>query len=293
MKGLFRPKEYFRPSTLSEALSLLSKYGEKARPVAGATNLFVSKPANIEYLVDITQLPLDYIKEEDDGVRIGALTTFRSIENSRLLRDQRLDVVIEASRKMGSVPIRNMATVGGNICKANTLTELCPVLMVLDARVRITGLSGERTLKLEEFFTGARKCALKNDELLTEVQIPSLPPSTGTAFLKVGRTTEDISIINVAVRVTLDSEERCAEVRIAVGGGAGPIFIRSKKAEESLTGKTIDAGLIREAARIVSEECNPSPKSIRGSPQYKIDLCKVLVERAFSLAIDRIGKGGA
>ena len=291
MKGLFRPKEYFRPSTLTEALSLLAKYGEGARLIAGGTNLLVSKPSNIEYLVDITQLPLDYIKSENDGIRIGALTTFRSIENSDLLRNQGLGVVVEAARKMGSVPIRNMATVGGNICKANTLTELVPVLIILDAGVRITGLNGERTLALEDFFTGIGKIALKNDEILTEVLIPPLPPSTGTAFLKIGRTKEDISILNVAVRVTLDSDEKCKETRIVVGGGAGPTFVRSKKAELSLIGKKIDIDLMREAARIVSEECNPSPRSIRGSPEYKIDLCKVLIERAIIRALNRGEKG--
>jgi len=292
MKGLFRPREYLRPSTISEAVSLLSKHGKKARPIAGGTDILVMKPPDVECLIDITRLPLDYITSDGNSLRIGALTTFRALETSEMLKNEGYGILTDAARKMGSVPIRNVATVGGNICNALPSTELCPALTVLDASVMMVGPSGERVIPLSEFFVGVRKTILKSDELLTEIQIPKPSPRTGTAFLKIGRTAEDLSMVNVAVRVTLGTDGACKEARILIGGGVGHTVIRSKRAEELLEGKKVGDDLIEKAASIASNELRPRPTSIRGSPSYKIQVSKVLVARALKQALDRAEKGG-
>ena len=288
MSNLFRPKEYIRPMSIEEAVSLLAKYGERASLIAGGTDVLVRKLPDIEYLVDISRLPLDYIKLNEDGLKIGALCTFRSLETSEILKNEGYQLITEAAHEMGTVPIRNVATVGGNICNALPSTELCPVLSALDAKVKLVNPSEERVVPLEEFFVGPRKTVLKSDELLTEIIVPRLPYRTGTAFIKLGRTSEDISLVNAAVRVTLEADYVCREARIVIGGGVGPTLIRSKRSEALLEGKIIVETLIQKAAQAASEELDPRPTSIRGSPFYKIEITKVIVKRALALALARV-----
>jgi carbon-monoxide dehydrogenase medium subunit len=284
----FRPKEYFNPSSLREVLSLLGEFGDGAKPLAGGTDLLVDRPLDLEYIVDISGLPLDYIKVSEKGVKIGALTTFRSIETSKLLRDGPFSILVEAAREMGSVPIRNVATVGGNICNALHSAELPPALVALDAKVKLAGLGGERILPLEEFFLGVRKTALKSSELLTEIQVPRPPPRTGTAFLNISRTAVDLSMVVVAVRVTLQADGCCGTARIVVGGGVGPTVIKSDSCK-LLEGEKVLDELIEKAAAATAEELKPRPTSIRGSPFYKTEVTKVLVRRALKQAFENAG----
>jgi len=285
--GLFRPKEYFRPATIFEAVSLLAKYKAKSRIIAGGTDVLVMKPTECEYLIDITRLPLDYIETDKNGLRMGALTTFRSIESSEALENGGYKLLKEAAHKMGSTPIRNVATVGGNISNALPSTEICPALVAHDSKVKIVGLSREKVILLEEFFIGVRKTVLRSDELLTEIQAPKTPPFTGTSFIKIGRTAEDISMVNAAVRVTLGNDRVCKEVRIVLGGGVGPTLIRSKRAESLLEGERVGEDLIQKAAVEASEGCCPRSVSFRGSPLYKIEISKILVKRALKQALER------
>lgn len=285
---LFRPKEYFGPAAVEEAISLLVNYGARGKIIAGGTDVLVMKPPECEYLIDITRLPLDYIKIDKDDLRIGALATFRSIETSEALENGGYELLTEAAHEMGSVPIRNVATVGGNICNALPSSEICPALVALDSKVKIVGSSGERVIPLEEFFIGARKTVLKSDELLTEIQVPKPPAHTGTAFQKIGRTAEDLSMVNAAVRVTLREDGVCKEARIVIGGGVAPTLVRSKRAEALLERKKIESALIEKAALAASKGCCPRPASIRGSPSYKIEVSKVLVRRALDKALERV-----
>ena len=218
------------------------------------------------------------------------MTTFSSLERSELLKKLGLSVLAEAAIEMGSVPLRNMATVGGNICKALPITELCPTLMVLGASLRVAGPSGERTVMLDEFFTGRKKTVLESDELLVDVVVPPLPPRSGAAFFKFGRVAEDISIVNAAAFVTLEDDGTCRETKIAVGGGMGPVVKRARKAETHLKGQKPESGLIHQTAQRASEEFSPRPTSIRGSAEYKLEVCRVLVKRALNEAINRASK---
>lgn len=287
MPSLFRPTEYLRASTIDEAVSFLGKNGAKI--IAGGTDLLVDKPAAAKCLVDISNLPLGYIKQEKDGLRIGALTTIRQLETSPMLKGPYL-ALAEAARAFGTVAIRNSATVGGNICNALPSADTPPALLALDASVTISGPAGNRSLPLEKFILGVRKTALNRDELLTEIQIPELRPNTGTAFIKFGRTSVDLALVNAAVRVTLGDGEALKEVRIVVGGGVGPTLVRSRKAEAILIGRKkgeISVAVIEKATKEIPEELTPRPTSVRASGPYKKDLSRVLVKRALLVALGR------
>lgn len=282
----FRPKEYFKPTSIGEAVSLLAKYGNKATPLAGGTDVLVDTSSDVEYIIDITGLPLDYIEAGDEGIRIGALSTFSSLETSNLLGSGAYTVLVEAARKMGSSAIRNVATVGGNVCNAVPSAELPPALIVLGAEVKIVGPQGERSLPLEGFFKGVRKTDLNPGELVTEIYIPRPPPRTGTAFLNIGRVSVDMSTVVVAVRVTLGNDGVCQGARIAVGGGVKSTCFLSD-ACSLLQDEKIGDSLIEKVAMAVSRELKPRLTSIRGSPAFKKEVTRVLVRRALSQALGK------
>lgn len=287
--------EYFEPETVSDAISILAEHGKDAKLIAGGTDLLVDmKKGKVgpKQLVSLAKIPgLSHITEDGGGLRIGATTTFREITESKLIKEK-YPVLFEAAQAIAGVQIRNMATIGGNVCNALPSADTPPALVALDAKVKIVGRSGERFLPLEEFLVDVRKTALKSDELLAEIYVQSPSVRSGAAFLKLGRTADDLATLNVAVRVTLESNGACKEARVVVGGGVGPTLIRSKKVEALLTGKMLDEPLIERAAQAASEELKPRPSSIRASPQYKIEVSKVLVKRALTKALNRAKAGG-
>jgi len=286
--------EYFEPETISDVITFLAKHGKDTKLIAGGTDLLVDmKKGKIrsKYLVNLMKISdLSHIIGDGGGLRIGATTTFREIEKSQLIKEKYL-LLLEAVQAMGTVQIRSMATIGGNICNALPSADFPPALVALDAKAKIVGQSGERSLPLDEFFVGIRKTTLKSGELLTEVHAQSPPARSGTAFLKLGRTAEDLATLNVAVRVTLKNNGACKEARIVVGGGVGPTLIRSKRVEALLEGKILKEALIEKAAQAASRELKPRPTSIRASPFYKIEVSKVLVKRALMKALDRAKAG--
>ena len=288
MTGLFRPKECFRPETVNEAVRLLAKY-DNAWVIAGGTDVLIDKSPEIEYLVDATRLPLSYIKG-GEGLRIGALTTMRELEKSPLLQNGPYRVLGEAAHKFGSLAIRNVATVGGNICNALCCADTPPALVALDATVKIVSDQGERTLPLEKIFERNRQTCLLDKELVTEIQVPAMPPRTGTSFMKFARTSVDLALVNSAVRVTLDGDVM-KDVRVVVGGGIGLKLIRSTKAEETLENQKVSESLFEKAAEIVSGELKPRATSIRGSAYYKREICKVLVKDSLMKAVERAREG--
>lgn len=284
--------EYFEPASIPEAVELLQKYGDDAKVIAGGTDLLVDmKEEKIKpkVLVNIMKIPdLRCIVEDGTELSIGAATTMVEIEESRVIKES-YELIYEAVKELGTVQVRNMATIGGNICNAVPSADLPPALVALDARSKIVGANGERTLPLEEFFVGVRKTKLKN-ELLKEIVVKKPPERSGTAFIKLARTSEDLAIVNAAVRITLNRDDSCEEARIAVGGGIGPTLLRPKEAEKILEGKKFDEEIISKAAEICSQSFQCRLSSIRASPEYKIELGKVLVKRALLKALERVTK---
>ena len=274
--------DYLEPTTLGEAVSLLSKYNGKAKLIAGGTDLLLqirAKSIAPEFVIDIGYIPgLDYIKYDTArGLSIGALTTIRAIELSDKIR-QRYPILSDAAATLGSAAIRNVATIGGNLCNAAPSADNAPPLIGLSTKARIIGPGGERTVPLEDFFIGPGSTALKTGELLVEIQVPVPPPGTKGAYLKHSRSPVDLAVIGVAVVIALESEDTCRNVRIVLGAVA-PTPIRAKKAEAILKGKKIEPSLIEKVAQAASEDAQPIT-DVRSSAAYRTDMVKVFTRRA-------------
>ena len=284
---LFRPKEYFKPTTTAEAVKLLAQYGEKARLIAGGTDLLVEKDYEIEVLIDITGLGLDYIKSDGQGVKIGAASTFANIEVAPSLGKSPYNILAQAAHQLGTPQIRNVATIGGNICYAVPSADSAPPLLALDATVNIAGPAGERSMDITDFFLDVRQTALKRGELLTEIQLPASPARTEAVFIKKGRVaTGDLAIVNTAVRLTMSTDGVCQEARITLGAVA-PVPLRAKKAEAMLQGKKPQDELLSKVADQAVQEIRPI-SDVRSSAEYRKVLSRVLVERALKEVATRL-----
>jgi carbon-monoxide dehydrogenase medium subunit len=278
---MYLPKfEYLGPKTIEEACSLLLKYQKEGVVFAGGTSILPSmkrKAITPRYLIGLSHIPnMDYI-DSANGLKIGALTTIRSIEKSSLIQEK-FSVLAEAARRMSTVQVRNMGTLGGNLCNFSPGVTMAPPLMVLGAKLKLVGSSGDRVIDIEEFFGGKT-----SGEILTEIQVPDPPPEAGMAFLKLPRKTAvDRPFVEVAALMALSNGGICSDVRIGLCAVA-PTPIRARKAEALLQGKKIQPALIEEAARVASTEIMP-----RSKPEYRREVTRVLVKRALNQAQEKI-----
>jgi aerobic carbon-monoxide dehydrogenase medium subunit len=294
MKNIIFDFEYLAPKTLEEALTLLSQYDEEERKViAGGQSLLIIMRQRLitpKYLIDIKGLTdLDYIKfDKKEGLKIGALTIHRAVEKSPVIQKE-FSVLSEMEQNLSNVETRNWGTIGGDIAHSDPCGDPIPVLIALNARLKMTGLNGERIVDAEGFPVDFYETVLKPDELLTEIQVPTLPPNTGVKFTKYNQIEGDLALASVAMSITLDENKKtCSDVRIALGGVA-PAPMRAKKAEEVLRGKEITDALLAEAGQAASEEASPTT-DIQASEEYRRDLVKVLVKRVGSEALARAKK---
>jgi carbon-monoxide dehydrogenase medium subunit len=275
--------EYFEAKSVREGCLLLSKYGRDAKLIAGGTDLLISmkkREISPKYLINIKNIPeLNCIEYGGRGLRIGALTTLNDVENSPVVQDK-VPILASSCHQIGTPQIRNLGTIGGNICNASPSADTAPSLIGLGAKVKIVGLNGERTIPVEEFFVGPGESALQESEILTEIQIPNLSEHTKGIYLKLpARTAIDIATVGVAVVLILDSKNHNAlDIKIVLGA-VGSTPIRAYKAEEIIKGKVIQVQLIKAAAQTAALEAKPI-SDIRGSANYRKQMVKVLTDRA-------------
>lgn len=279
--------EYLSPQTVQEACSLLAQHGDKAKVLAGGTDLMnVMKERVItpEYVIGLRNISdLDYIEADADVIRIGALTTLTSLGNSTIVKEK-FPCLAEVPGKMATVQIRNMGTVGGNLCNAAPSADTAPILICLGAQARIAGPNGERLVALEDFFTGPGQTVLGNGEILVEIQVPNPPANTTGAYFKMSRVAVDLAIVGVGTVITMDGGT-CSDIKIALGAVA-PTPIRAKKSEALIKGKKIKDGLIEEAGKTAAEEATPID-DVRGSAFYRTEMVNVLTKRAIRQALDQ------
>jgi len=274
--------EYMPAKTVKEACELLSKYGEEAKILGGGqslVNLMKQDFVRPSYIIDIKEISdLDYIRhDEKDGLRIGALTTHRSLETSTIVQDK-FFMLAEMEHTLASVAVRNWGTLGGNLAHADPASDLAPTLMALGAEVTVTGSNAERVISLDDFFIGYFETALQPDELLTEIHVPNSGQGSGIHSKFALRAT-DLAVVSVATHLIFDPDnsDQCKDARIVMGS-VGPTPLRSKRGEDLLKGQTIDAALIEEAARLSAEDAQPTT-DINGSEEYKREIVHVLVRR--------------
>jgi carbon-monoxide dehydrogenase medium subunit len=263
--------DYFEPKTVSEALSLLAKYGDQGKVIAGGTDVLVDMKYKEEpgCLINIKRIPgMDKIRENGGSLGIGPLVTIRGIETSRLIRE-RLPVLWESCHQFASLQIRNTATIGGNICRASPSGETLAPLLVLEAKAKLAFSDGEKIEGFNSLFLGPGRTTLGSKGLLTEIEIPYPSQASRGVYLKHAvRGAMDIAMVGVAVLVTPDAmHSKLNDVRIGLAAVA-PTPIRAQKAEALLRGQPLTAALIEEAAAVAASESSPISDQ-RSSAEYR------------------------
>jgi carbon-monoxide dehydrogenase medium subunit len=288
-----RLRAFHRPTTVATALRLFDaerRLGGQGRFVAGGTDLVVQGDRSLRYIVDLSRLPLRYVRKRGGGWAIGATSTMAELEQAPALRRFADGIVAEAASTAGSQQIRNMGTIGGNLANASPACDLAPPLLVLDAWLVLAGRGARRTVPLDRFFRGVHRTTL-NGGLLVEIVIPAPPKAAGGraawSFQKLGRLHSDIAVVNAAAGIVLDAAGRCAWARIALGAVA-PTPLRARRAEALLVGHAFDRGAIEAAAARAAQEAKPV-SDVRATAEYRREISRVLVARALTECLERMG----
>ncbi len=270
---------FYRPATVREALQLLHDGKGKAKLVAGCTDAIIEDDHSVRVLIDLTHAGLNYIRQRGARWAIGATTTMADIEASAELGGLARGLLSHAAATCGSVQIRNMATLGGNMATGSPAADLATPLLVLDAAAVVADAQGRHKMPLADYLNAARNRKLAKS-LLVEVTFAEPPAVTrcGWSFQKFGRTALDLSIVNVAGGMQLDSRGRVKWVRIALGAVA-PAPLRMAAAEALMAGRVLDSALIAEAGESVMRDVCPIDDQ-RASADYRRELSRVLTGRA-------------
>ena len=276
--------DFYQPATLQEASRLLKDNGPGGRFLAGGTDLVIAmkeKGLLPKYIVDLKRLPgLAGIRENrDGGISLGALTTMYAIETSALIK-KRYPFLAQSAAEVGSIQIRNRATIGGNMANATPSADTAPALIALNATAKIASANSERTINLEDFFKGPGQNAMNADEILTEVTIPKSAANLAGEYIKFSpREMMDLAYVGVAVAYKLgDTDKKCHGVRIVLGAVA-PTPIRAKRAEAALEGQILTEALAEKVGQISAEEAKPI-SDVRSSADYRRAMVGTMTKRA-------------
>lgn len=280
---------YHQPETLEEVFALMERYGDRATLVAGGTDVLVNirrQRRSPEALISLRKLEgLKYIRK-NGGYHIGALTTHRMLEQSELVRCE-LKALQQAAAQVGSVQIRNVATIGGNICNAAPSADTLGPLLMFDAVFVLQGPSGRRRVPAEAFFLGPAETVKTADEILTAIEIPAGMRRYKSAYRKHARRQAlNLPIVGVCVGLALAEDGRTIkDARIALTVAA-PTAIRIAAAETFLTGKPFSDDVLAEAGRIASSpECCMPRDSLRCEAWYREEMIRVLIPRVARAAV--------
>ncbi len=278
--------EYHQPATLDEAFSLLDRHGDDARLISGGTALIqfmkqrLAQPA---HLVSLARVPgLDYIREEEGQLRIGALTTMRAVETSPLVQE-RAGLVADTFRHVATVRIRNMATVGGGLAHGDPNQDPPPTLIAFGSSVVLRSSGGERTVPLAGFFLDYYETDVQPGEVLTELRIPIPARNARGAFMKfLPRTADDYATVSVAAVLELGEGGLCQAAHIVLGS-AGTTPVVATSTQDALNGRILMDGLVADAAEGVASLVSPLD-DFRGSAEYKRDMAVVFTRRTVEQA---------
>jgi carbon-monoxide dehydrogenase medium subunit len=272
--------DYIRPGNMEDAIAALQANDEPYL-LAGGTDLLIGMKTNAvkpKCLIDLKGIPgIDCI-EYDNGFKLGALTTVRDVEVSPLIREK-IPALSEAAATLGSIQIRNRATIGGNLCHGSPAADMAAILLAMNCELQIATGNGAKTIGLDQFFTGPNSTVLNRNEVLSQIIIPKEIEQFKGIYLKHGpRKAMDIGIVNIAILLDADvSSGFCNQIMIALGAVA-PRPIRAKKAEALLNANRLTSELIQEAAEVASDEATPI-SDFRASAGYRKDLVKNLVAK--------------
>ncbi len=312
MKGY----EYHKPKTIEEAIGLMGSLDD-AKFIAGGTDVMVlvrQKKIAPKCIISLRNIPELYYINTQNGLHIGSGTTHTAIDENEYIK-RHYSALTDATSRLGSRQIRNVATIGGNICNAAPSADTACPLLALDAKAILVGPNGSREIFIDEFFTGPGRTILSKNEILKEFVMPKYADNTGSAYIKhTRRQAMDLPILGIAARITVSLSEgselrckdmfctidnisnilarlsdeglKCEDAMIAMGVVA-PRPIRAKKAEVALKGRVLSPALFEEIGNIAANEAEPRD-SIRGEAWYRTEMIKVLVKRALIKSIDRV-----
>ena len=278
------------PRSVDEALRVLSDRGPEAKLLAGGTDLLpqmkngLLKPACVIDLSGVGRVKT--LQPEAAGLRVGAAVPARALERDATARST-YTALSESAALVGSVQVRNLATLGGNVCNAAPSADMAPPLLALDAEAVIVGPKGERRMPFADFFTGVRRTVLAADEMLVEIVVPAPGPRSGGHYLRhTPRRELDIAVVGVAAQLTL-ANGVCSKARIALAAVA-PVPLRARQAEQTLEGKPVTPEAIEQAAELAVGVAKPISDQ-RGSADYRRHLVRVLTARTLRTALTRAG----
>jgi carbon-monoxide dehydrogenase medium subunit len=280
---------------MEEALAEREKYGSDALPIAGGQSLLVllrNRLIDPQLLIDLQTVGgLQGVRHAANGLSVGAMTTIHGLSSSADVQTS-VPILAQAASKVGSTAIRNLGTIGGNLCHNEPGADLPPALLALNAAVELRSRKGTRTVPLHEFFRSYFETVVAPEEILCQVEIPNPPAGAAGLYLKHAISPEDLAIAGVAVVLVPDDPKagRMREVRIALGG-VSPVPFRATKAERVLNGAALGDELIREAGSIAASEAEPMTDP-HASADYRRKMIAVLVRRAVAGAMAQLERNG-
>ena len=287
-----RPFDYFSPKNLAEALELLQTLGAETKILAGGQSLIPAlklrtlSPKNV---VDITGIKeLNYIRKEENMLKIGALTTTGTLENDNEIAAL-LPILTETASEIADPLVRNLGTVGGNLCHAAPANDLPATMLALNASFAIASKQGTRTIHSDSFFLDKFKTVLKPDEVLTEIQIPLQEGRVGSAYRKVKKGSGGFAIAGAAAHVSVSDDNMVSECRLAMTA-VGPKALRAPEAEQAFIGKTLEATALDNVAKLAVEASKPVT-DITASEDYRRKVLDILVKDALEAAFKRAVMG--
>jgi len=280
--------DYWAPYTLEEAIALLHEIGDEAKILAGGHSLIPMMKlrfASPEHLIDINNIPgLSYVKEEDDYLKIGAMTREAELEHAEVIH-QKYPIFTDAAKLIADPQVRNMGTIGGNLAHGDAANDHPAVMIALRAEVEITGRGGKRHVAIDDFFHGFYMTAIQHGEILTEIRVPIPATKTGNAYHKLERKVGDYATAGVAVQISLDDNGFCNYAGIGLTN-VNSTPMRAARSEEALLGGRITDEQIAQAAQYAAEDCNPT-SDLRGDEEYKRAMVAILTKRMIKKALDR------
>jgi len=286
--------QYYTVSTIEETLQLLAEYRERARIIAGGTDILIEmergQRPNVDVLIDITRIKgLDEIRLEDGVFHLGCLVTHNHVVGNSRIVEQALPLA-QASWEVGAPQIRNRATIAGNLITASPANDTISPLITMDAQITLVSVKGERQVALKDFYTGLRKHIMQPDEMLLDITFPAMTENERGVFLKLGlRRAQAISVVNATVILTFDADEVVTKAAIALGSVA-PTIIRIPQAEEALVGNKLTTELMAEVARLTANIPTPID-DVRSTAAYRSEMIKVFIMRGLrQIAANEQGK---
>lgn len=279
------PFEYFSPTSVKEAIDLLSTRPEDTKILAGGQSLVplmklrLAKPSCIVDLGQLTEL--SYIRAQGNHIVIGAMTTHGEIENSELLK-RRCPLLSQTAATIGDVQVRNQGTLGGSLAHADPAGDMPAALLALGGEIKAMGPKGERWIRAADFFLGLLTTALEPDEILTEIKVPA-PEGYKTAYLKAAQRASGFAVVGIAVCLMLDRQKACADIALGVTG-VGDRPYRAEGAERMVRGKRLEHNLVEQAASDVTRGTEVI-EDINGSRDYRSHLARIYTIRAIQTAM--------